>query len=64
MIGQWLDTQQAVVYAGHQISARTLRAMCRKKRIHFGRNGRRYLFLPQHIDAYFLANGFTGTKRT
>jgi hypothetical protein len=67
--GVWMDTLQAVQYAGTNsqgrpnISPRVLNRACRKKQIHFGRNGRKYLFKPEHIDAYFLANGFDGRRR-
>jgi len=59
----WMDTQQAVEYAGRDskdrpiISARTLNKLCRKDLIGHGRNGRKWLFKPEYIDRYLSGQG-------
>jgi hypothetical protein len=53
----WMDSAEAVVYANGKISQRVLNKLCRGKKIRFGRNGKKYLFKPEFIDAYFIANG-------
>lgn len=58
----WLTTKEAAAYA--QMSPRSLTILARRKKIQHGSvGGRKYRFLPEHLDAYLLANGWNGKRR-
>lgn len=56
----WMATEQAAKYAG--LNPRSLARFARLKRIQHGFDGRHYRFLKEHIDAFFMAQGFDGTQ--
>jgi hypothetical protein len=60
MTSPWMTTQEAAPYARMKPAA--LARMARLKRIQHGSDGRRYFFLKEHIDAFFMAQGYDGQQ--
>ena len=55
---RWLTVAEAAKYA--KMSERVLRRKARRREIQFGRVGRNYRFKVEHIDSFFMANGWDG----
>lgn len=58
----WINTAAAAAYSGLSVSVLT--KLARANRIRHGSDGRHYKWRTEFIDAYFLAKGFDGRRKS